>query len=616
VTALPRELARWEEDLAFLPRDVAARLAPWVGRLSLALGPFASSARSGEGEPDGVGSISRRGSYERLLASEWLLAAELPDEFLRRAAGGEHLFLAPARRAPSAARVCTVVFDAGPSQIGAPRIVHVALLLVLARRARAAGARFEWGVLQKSGLRSDDGAPAVRALLDARSAREATDAAVGAWIESLSPGPDRGSRSRADRGDSEIWIVGALRTTRRFPRLPRISVEDPIDPSRRAIDVKVERRGRGPIAIELALPPDDACARLVRDPLRAAAPAPGAAHVRRGARLGFSADGRRLVATSHDEIVSWPVPNSPRAPLGAPRRLGLRSGETLLAYGHAGRKQLFAVTLADGALAIYGLGIRVGSASQRARIVLALGDEHAVPDPAWPPDFMTPSIATLGALTRAASRPEIHYVDPRGALVELAPPKKPVLLLPQGVHVPGHGGVCAFTATRRGILAVARALNGGTELVAIDRPIGASRQAPVVLARHVSSARVAFIGSMESLGVIAFSSDSDLVGWRLYAASGAHFGELIEPSDSKIVGVHLDAQGPGIVLVGPTTRRQVSVVGRSHSRSIATASGPIEEAIVSPRGGLVAWRTSDGTVEVASIAHSAIVARLAPKEDA
>ena len=186
MSELPPELARWESELAALPPELARALAPWVGRLAVAIGPWSDARGRGDGEPDGVGALSRRGSYERLLASEWLLADELPDEFLRRAASSEHLFLATVRRAPSGSRRCVALFDAGPSQLGAPRIAHLALLIVLARRARDAGARFSWGVLQSSpALRENSDASAIRALLDARSVREAAREDLDGWRDHL-----------------------------------------------------------------------------------------------------------------------------------------------------------------------------------------------------------------------------------------------------------------------------------------------------------------------------------------------------------------------------------------------------------------------------------------------
>src|SRR5687768_17876785 len=40
-------------------------------------------------------------------------------------------------------------FDAGPNQLGSPRIAQIAALIVLSRRAEAAGVRFAWGILQE-----------------------------------------------------------------------------------------------------------------------------------------------------------------------------------------------------------------------------------------------------------------------------------------------------------------------------------------------------------------------------------------------------------------------------------------------------------------------------------
>ncbi|TQS87071.1 hypothetical protein ELQ32_15290 [Limnobaculum zhutongyuii] len=79
-----------------------------------------------------------------------MLADELPDEFLRRAASTEHLFLAPHYRAKQAQSLIIVLFDSGPLQLGSCRLVHIAMLILLARRAEQVGARLRWGVLQHS----------------------------------------------------------------------------------------------------------------------------------------------------------------------------------------------------------------------------------------------------------------------------------------------------------------------------------------------------------------------------------------------------------------------------------------------------------------------------------
>src|SRR5579863_2548513 len=78
---LPRALAPWAEYLDIFPREVVVALGPIVQRLDAAIGPLRLRSRSGQGEPDGIDGLARRGTYERLLLTEWLLADEMPDEF-------------------------------------------------------------------------------------------------------------------------------------------------------------------------------------------------------------------------------------------------------------------------------------------------------------------------------------------------------------------------------------------------------------------------------------------------------------------------------------------------------------------------------------------------------
>src|SRR5437868_15500748 len=96
---LPQPLQRWRQWLGWFEPTLADALGDLVRRLAELVGPAAAAGGRGAMEPDGLGDLRRRGSYERLLSSEWLLAEELPEEFLRRAAATEHLFLAPQLRA-------------------------------------------------------------------------------------------------------------------------------------------------------------------------------------------------------------------------------------------------------------------------------------------------------------------------------------------------------------------------------------------------------------------------------------------------------------------------------------------------------------------------------------
>lgn len=145
----PAGLAGWEALIATTDLDFVTAIAPWLPRLRAALGTLKSPLTEGDGAPDGLDGLSRRGPYERLLMTEWLLAEEAPDEFLRRAISGEHAFLALARKTPRAERRVVALLDAGPDQLGTPRVAQLVILHALWRRALEGGARLEWGTVQR-----------------------------------------------------------------------------------------------------------------------------------------------------------------------------------------------------------------------------------------------------------------------------------------------------------------------------------------------------------------------------------------------------------------------------------------------------------------------------------
>jgi hypothetical protein len=198
VSALPAPLKPWASQLSLLQRELALAIAPLVQRLSLAIGPLADAQSQPTGAPDGADGVTRRGSYERLLATEWLYADEAPEEFLRRAAEGEHLFTKLAVREPHHARQCFVAFDAGPEQLGAPRVAHLAAFIAFAARCEAARADLHWAVLQHTTAHARTGATReeVEQLLKARHTREATDADVARWLAAL------------DARQADVWFVG------------------------------------------------------------------------------------------------------------------------------------------------------------------------------------------------------------------------------------------------------------------------------------------------------------------------------------------------------------------------------------------------------------------------
>lgn len=136
----------WTAALAALAADVVVGLAPMVRRLDELVGRH-PTVEGPEGEVDGRSGLTTRGRPEHLLASQWALADALPEEFLRRAASRELLHVATARRQDQRTGTTRLVVDAGPAQAGAARLVQLAALVVLHRRAADRGARFEVGVL-------------------------------------------------------------------------------------------------------------------------------------------------------------------------------------------------------------------------------------------------------------------------------------------------------------------------------------------------------------------------------------------------------------------------------------------------------------------------------------
>lgn len=253
-TALPPELAPWAPHLRGLVHELAAEIATLARRLDAAIGPLRPRIIEAGGEPDGYRGLSRRGPYDRLLLSEWALLDAVPDEFVRRAAEHEHAFYALEHRSPRVGVRCEAVFDAGPESLGAPRIAHVALLVVLARRAEAAGAEFVWSVAQsQAGQRTGVDAPGIRVLLDARSASR--------FVAPTSETPDT-DRPIAD----ERWYIGGP-ACRGHAGIIAAIVEDVIDPACDEVVVSVERPGRTPVSITLPLPPIATRRRLITDPL-------------------------------------------------------------------------------------------------------------------------------------------------------------------------------------------------------------------------------------------------------------------------------------------------------------------------------------------------------------
>lgn len=301
-------------------------------RLQALVGRMAGVAPSPDALPDGVGRLARRGEYRHLLLSQWALLDAAPDEFMRRAAGGELLFSAPEPQVQRRARICVALFDTGPAQLGEPRLVQIALFILLARRALDAGATFQWGTMQAPQLlRTGHGRDALRVLLAARTLTRVGAPALAGWNASL-------ARLGAD---ADVWQVGAPGAAVVRRATAQACIEARLLDN--LLDVSIVQGG-GTRRLQLELPTPDVGARLLRHRFEeAAAPAPlGARRSHALSRMHaphFGVCGSWIAATTVDGgSVLHAIANSARGQAGKPRRFRPPSQVTELGVALFGKQ--------------------------------------------------------------------------------------------------------------------------------------------------------------------------------------------------------------------------------------------------------------------------------------
>ena len=344
---LPALLQPWSAWLAPFPDDLAATLGTLLLRLAPLLGPLRRHAAPQAHEPAGIGDIVRRGPYERLLLSEWALADAVPEEFMRRAAGGELLFTGPEPANSDESLRSVALFDAGPAQLGEARLVHLAMFILLARRAALAGAEFRWGVLQAPGtLHATGGEQAIRQLLEARTWSAPDADGLQQWNAAL--GKDL----------LDCWLVGAADAPLPAPVRSRVLVQRAWLADELEVTLSQQRRTR---TLALPLPKPEHSVRLLRRPFETPAkPAAAAIRVASGTHslkrppLFSSQRGWLAVNMVDGSVTVYNVPNSPQDKMGRPRNTGaLPNVDNIVAAGLF-HKAVGRVTLRNGMLAIAG----------------------------------------------------------------------------------------------------------------------------------------------------------------------------------------------------------------------------------------------------------------------
>lgn len=299
---LPPELAPWEPYLQFLEPSLMAPMASLTGLLARHLGR-PSRDRELDGEPSGWSGITARGRLERLVESQWALADEVPDEFLRRSVEGELMYWNPARQEGTQGGCIKLLFDAGPSQLGACRIVQLALLVVFFRRAVEEGVDLVWGVAQGGAPECDIFPRALSDFLRARSSRSLCAEDVERFQARTPPG--------------EVLVVG-----------PSGILLEQVAP----LVVSVTAPGKAPFRLEL--PPVEVAQRFLRNPFGTQRFENTVQSREVGHDIRFCHVGRRLLARTATGVNVYPIPNSPRDTVGKVRNFDLRFSTELVAMGY------------------------------------------------------------------------------------------------------------------------------------------------------------------------------------------------------------------------------------------------------------------------------------------
>jgi hypothetical protein len=563
-SALPAALAPWSQALAALEPAVAIALGPLVQRLDELL-TQAASLGGGSGPMDGYDGLSPRGIPERLLPSEWLLADELPLEFLRRAASHELLHLAPARPREGGRGRVAVVADTGPGQLGPARLVQLAALVVLHRRAAGRGADLALGILGESpgSWRTGTAAVLLDSWLRARRATDPTPEDLHGWAASVEV-PD------------EAWLLTTPERAALVPGWRRcVATRVSAWGAAGATAVRVTIRGAG---LELRLPPQAQAVRVLRGAgFAAAAPAQAVAGMR---HPSFPSSRRRLLArgTGSTELLSVTVPSSPEAPAGRVRRHQFPG--PVLAAGWVDRRRLVVLLALPGDR----LGVRVIGRRSDWSVVLEglsadLGDLGL--------DGRSAAAAADAGLAGLYPSPG-RYGD--GLLFSLG---RDWWLLRPG-QPPRTVPVAAAAASRHGTR-VATRYSGRIDVVEPTPPNGPWSRVP-------EGAAVALDGEAG----IAWSTDA--VTWTVQAA-GTELARIEVERGARVLGLAAAGGQPALVTVSPAGLI-VRLCKPDGVRTLTTWSGGAGPPAVHPTLGLLAVQRQDGAIQVGEIGTGRVLLTL------
>lgn len=584
----PTGIEGWTTHLSGLAPEVAGAVKAWLPRLASLVGPLAPRAAEPGGEPDGYRGLDRRAAWHRLPPTAWLLASEAPDEFLRRAAMAEHLFYDLERRQPAGQRSSLVLFDAGPDSLGAPRIAHLAMLLVFAARAEAAGADLRWSVLQDPDTwRTGAGPEDIKALLGARTSNR-VPLDLAAWgIDPL---------------DADVWVVGAPRLADGLPAgVGGMAVSEPLTLGDPVVTVTRHARGAPTRSVDLPLPAPGTRARILTRPFPTPAAPPSAKGTPPSTRFvdaaflpgfRFNASSFRLLGEDVDgQAMAVRIPVRQKRRQWVSRR-AIPDGFQLVAVDW-NKRGLFA-------LVAQGTGWKVLNGRGWTEA------EGTTTRPLIPPDReLEQPIGALWPIPAGEPR-QFHTVDGEGRFWSLAGgSRRPFSASDDGV----------FAASRpSGRIALIQAANDkpGAPRLLVGQPLEAL-QAVYDLPVGTTRAWLGYgFGGLPEQGLAVQADRRDEVHLRTNRyVDGAFQWDTVRLSGApRIWGVTADPKRPARtgVLVGGGARRFLRVEGREGLRmTIRGVEGRVLWACTAPSRPLIAWLEEDGTTRVFDLASRRIV---------
>lgn len=190
---LPPALRPWQAAFGEMAVEHVAVIARLMAELQPLIEEPEHAVAKPRGELEAYDGIATKGEMDRLLASQWLWRDLHEPEFLRRLAENELVFHHIRQRDPSQERAIGVVIDAGPWMLGRPRLVALAALLCLGRRAHAAGMTLFWRANGASGMHAwQQGVDRdnIRHFLTEVSAVDLEAGQLRAWLAAPPTSPD------------------------------------------------------------------------------------------------------------------------------------------------------------------------------------------------------------------------------------------------------------------------------------------------------------------------------------------------------------------------------------------------------------------------------------------